>query len=115
MRAAILPQRRASRARWIYLALALLGLAFPVRRYTLWLLEHGFELRAMAGAMTANALSAGLSSTVFIVTMATLVFIVVECRARRDPNGLICVPLTMLFGVAFGLPFYLFLRLRQRD
>ncbi|MEL6478147.1 MAG: DUF2834 domain-containing protein [Pseudomonadota bacterium] len=109
------PLRRASRARWLYLILALLGLAFPVRRYTVWLLENGFELKAMAGAMTANTLSAGLSSTVFIVTVATLVFIVVECRARRDMNALICVPLTMLFGVAFGLPFYLYLRQRQRD
>ena len=31
---------------------------------------------------------------------------------RRDWFSLICVPVTLIFGVAVGLPFYLYLRLR---
>ena len=108
-------QHRITFVRWCYLGLALGGLVFPARRYALWLLENGLDFSLMASAATQNALSAGLSSTVFIVTSAAILFILAECRARRDPSALMCVPLILVFGVAFGLPLYLFLRQRRRD
>lgn len=98
-----------------YLGLAIGGLIFPARRYGIWLLENEFDLSAMQAALTATPMAAGLTGTVFIATTATVLFIIAECRARRDPAAMMCVPLTLLFGVAFGLPLYLYLRQRQRD
>ncbi|MEM7506900.1 MAG: DUF2834 domain-containing protein [Pseudomonadota bacterium] len=109
------PRQRFSWARASYLGLALCGLIFPARRYGAWLLENGFDVGALQVALTQTPITAGLTGTVFVVTTATVVFIVAECRARRDPAAMMCVPLTLLFGVAFGLPFYLYLRQRRRD
>lgn len=107
-------RRRPIVARWVYLALAILGLAFPARLYASFFVHHGFDLHQTASVLGENLLITASVSAIAITTTATVVFIFTECLARRDPSAIYCIPLTLFFGIGFGLPFYLFIRLRRR-
>ena len=100
----------ASRA--IYALITLAALAFPVRRFVLWLMEHGPDAELAVREISASYLSLGLTGSLVLTSLATLVFIVGECITRRDRLGLIAVPVTLCLGSTVGLPFYLCLRLR---
>lgn len=100
-------------ARLAYLALTLLALAFPVRRFVMWVQEHGLDLTLLWHELTINEPARSVTGAVFIASIAVLLFIVGEAYARRDWWSLVAVPVTLMFGVGVGLPFYLFLRLRQ--
>ena len=99
-------------SRSIYLVLTILALAFPVRRFILWFQENGFDLTALWSALTVSDPTTGVTGALILASLATLVFIVGEATTRRDWLSLICVPVTLIFGVAVGLPLYLYLRLR---
>jgi hypothetical protein len=99
-------------SRLIYLLLTLCALAFPVRRFVLWYSEHGFDFRLLAEELTASDPARGITAAVVIASAATIVFVVGEAVVRRDWLSLVCVPVTLIFGVAVGLPLYLYMRLR---
>ena len=99
-------------ARLFYLALTGIALAFPVRRFVEWFLEHGLDFELLIAELTATEPMKGVTAAVLIASLATLAFIIGEAMTRRDWFSLICVPVTLIFGVAVGLPFYLYLRLR---
>lgn len=99
-------------SRTIYLLLTVLALAFPVRRFVNWYSEHGMDFRLLAAELTVTDPARGVTAAVVIASAATIVFIVGESVVRRDWLSLVCVPVTLIFGVAVGLPLYLYLRLR---
>ena len=96
----------------LYLVLALLGLAFPVRRFANWLAETGGDWTALVAVATANEPTRGMVDALIIVSTASVLFMIGECVARRDRVSIIAVPVTILLGPAVGLPLYLYLRLR---
>lgn len=99
-------------SRTIYLLLTLAALVFPVRRFGMWLWDNGLDLQQLVAEVTVSDPVRGVTGAVLIASAATLVFIFGEAFARRDWLSLVCVPVTLIFGVAVGLPLYLFLRLR---
>lgn len=101
-----------SAPRLIYLALLVLALAIPVRRFVLWFLENGFDIGLLISTLTHSDPVRGITSAVLVASLATLCFVIGEATTRRDWFSLICVPVTLVFGVAVGLPLYLYLRLR---
>ncbi|MEM7422703.1 MAG: DUF2834 domain-containing protein [Pseudomonadota bacterium] len=101
--------------RLAYLLLTLAALAFPVRRFALWFAEHGFDIDLLIENLTVNDPARGVTTAIVIASAATLIFIVGEASLRRDWLSLIAIPVTLVFGVGVGLPFYLFLRLRRLD
>lgn len=99
-------------ARLLYLGLFLAALAFPVRRFVLWFDTHGFDAALLIQELTATDPARGVTLAVLLASLTTLVFIIGEAMTRRDWWSLICVPVTLIFGVAAGLPLYLYMRLR---
>lgn len=99
-------------SRTLYLGLTGLALVFPVRRFVTWVWENGLDLEALVAELTVSDPVRSVSVAVLIASMATIIFIVGEAFTRRDWWSLICVPVTLVFGVAVGLPLYLYLRLR---
>ena len=95
-----------------FLGLTLLALAFPVRRYVMWFTEYGFDWERLVAEVTITEPATGLVGSILIASVATIIFIIGEAVLRRDWLSLICVPITLIFGVGVGLPFYLYLRLR---
>ena len=98
--------------RTLYLLLTLVALAFPVRRFVMWVWDNGLDIDALIAALTASDPAKSVSMAVLIASFATLIFIIGEAFVRRDWWSLICVPVTLIFGVAVGLPLYLYMRLR---
>ena len=98
--------------RLIFLALTVLALAFPVRRFVLWLAEHGLDLELLWAELTTSDPTRAVTGAVVIASVATVVFIIGEATLRRDWLSMVCIPATLIFGVGVGLPLYLFLRLR---
>lgn len=95
-----------------FLALTLLALIFPVRRYANWFAEHGLDFELLIREVTVNDPSTGLVGAILIASAATIVLIIGEAFLRQDWLSLICVPVTLVFGVGVGLPLYLWMRLR---
>ena len=98
--------------RTIFLGLTLAALAFPVRRMVLWLSEHGLDTDLLVGELTASDPARSVTGAVLIASAALVVFIIGEATIRRDWLSMVCIPVTLIFGVAVGLPLYLYMRLR---
>lgn len=79
-----------------FLALTLLALIFPVRRYVIWFSEHGFDLERLIKEITVNDPATGLVGAVLIASAGTIILIVGEAFLRRDWLSLICVPITLI-------------------
>jgi len=99
-------------SRTLYLGLTLTALAFPARRMALWFWEHGLDLDLLAATLSASAPARSVAGAVLVASTATVVFVIGEAWVRCDRLSLVCVPVTLIFGVAVGLPLYLYLRLR---
>ncbi|MFK7941951.1 MAG: DUF2834 domain-containing protein [Paracoccaceae bacterium] len=99
-------------SRTIYLALTVLALIFPVRRFLSWFGEHGLDLPDLWAELTTSDPVKGVTAALILASLATLVFIIGEATTRRDWLSMVCVPVTLVFGVAVGLPLYLYMRLR---
>ena len=97
--------------RLVCLLLVLAGLVFPVRRFAAWFASGG-DWEALALAVTASEPARGMTDALVIVSTTAVVFMVAECRARRDRSSPVAIPATTLLGPAVGLPLYLYLRLR---
>lgn len=63
-------------------------------------------------AWGANAAAGGLAWNLMIASMAFVVWVVAETRARRNWSALVAIPATLVVGLSFALPLYLFLRTR---
>ena len=99
-------------SRTLYLVLAVAALVFPVRRFLTWFNANGFDLPALWLELMVSEPTKGVTGAVVIASLATLIFIVGEATTRRDWLSMVCVPVTLIFGVAVGLPLYLYMRLR---
>ena len=98
--------------RTIFLGLTFAALAFPVRRMVLWLGEHGLDIDLLLAELTASDPARAVTGAVLISSAALIVFIIGEASIRRDWLSMVCIPVTLIFGVAVGLPLYLYMRLR---
>lgn len=98
--------------RWIYLGLAILGGILPMIHFLRWVGETGQGVAGLPAAFTANAATTGLAWDLVFAAAALCVFILSETLVRRDWWVLICIPATLVVGVGFGLPLYLFMRAR---
>lgn len=95
-----------------FLVLTLLALIFPVRRYVLWFSENGLDFDLLIREVTVNDPATGLVGAILIASAATIILIIGEAFLRRDWLSLLCIPVTLVFGVGVGLPLYLWMRLR---
>ncbi len=102
-------------SRTLYAILFLTALAFPVRRFVLWFHEHGFDFPLLIDEVTATGPATGVTGAVLIASLTAIIFMIGECITRRDRLSIVAVPVTLVFGVAVGLPLYLYLRLRPID
>ena len=98
-----------------YLALAILGILLPYWQFVPWLFEHGLDLSLFFRELFANRIGAFFAMDVLVSAIVLIIFVQVEGR-RLGIRGL-WIPLvgTLLVGVSFGLPLFLYLRQIQLD
>ena len=103
------------KARHFYLVCCVLGLVLPYSQLVPWLLEHGLDVTLFFRELFANRISAFFAIDVVVSAIVLLWFI--QSEGRRLRVGLLWFPTvgTLVVGVSFGFPLFLFLRQLMLD
>ncbi len=98
---------------WLYLLAAFVGAALPLSYLFRFLSAHGPDLPLLLTQLFQTDISAFFGVDVIISGLVLLVFIRREGRRLRMKGPWACALATLLVGVSFGLPLFLFLRERR--
>ena|GEM_PF-137464 len=100
----------AMKARHFYLIFCVVGLVLPYSQLLPWLLEHGLNLNLLFRELFANRISAFFALDVLVSAIVLIWFI--QSEGKRLRMRLLWLPTigTLLVGVSFGFPLFLFLR-----
>jgi hypothetical protein len=96
--------------KYIYLALAILGIILPMSQFIPASLDGEFTIGGMFQAMTANRTITGVTLDFTVAVITGLFFGVLEAIRLRIKLAWIALVGTFLIGFSFGLPFFLYLR-----
>src|SRR5215510_3008764 len=98
------------KARHFYLVSCVLGLIFPCSQFVPWLLEHGLDFALFLRELFANRISAFFAIDVIVSAIVLLWFI--QSEGKRLRVRFLWLPTigTLVVGVSFGFPLFLFLR-----
>ena len=101
--------------RHAYLGLCVLGIILPYWQLIPWLTQHGLHLRLLFGELFASRVGAFFG--VDVVVSAIVLFIFIFAEGARCAIKQLWLPLlaTLLMGVSFGLPLFLYQRQRKLD
>ena len=102
--------------RYLYLVFCLLGLLLPYSQFVPWIMEHhALNMSIFIRDLFANRISAFFAMDVIV--SAVVLFIFIKAEARKAGVTLLWLPIvgTLLVGVSFGLPLFLYLRQVQLD
>ena len=102
--------------RYLYLVLAVLGLILPYSQFGPWIAEHhGLNMSIFFRDLFANRISAFFGWDVIVSAIVLISFVQTEGK-RLSMRGL-CLPIagTLVVGVSFGFPLFLFLRQAKLD
>jgi hypothetical protein len=98
------------KARHFYLVCCVLGLIFAYWQFVPWLLEHGLNVELFLRELFGNRVSAFFAIDVIVSAIVLIWFI--QSEGKRLRVRLLWLPTvgTLLVGVSFGFPLFLFLR-----
>src|SRR5215475_481145 len=98
------------KAQYFYVILCVLGIVLPYSQFVPWLLEHGFNLNLLFNELFANRISAFFAMDV-IVSAIVLIWFIQSVGKRLQVRFLwLSIIGTLIVGVSFGFPLFLFLR-----
>ena len=106
---------RAMKARHFYLACCAAGLLLPYSQFVPWLSEHGLNFSLFFHELFANRISSFFAIDVIISAIVLIWFIQSEGTRLRIPLFWLAIVGTLVVGVSFGLPFFLFVRQTMLD
>ena len=103
------------KTRHFYLICCVLGLILPYSQLVPWLLEHGLNITLFYRELFANRISAFFAMDVIVSAIVLIWFI--QSEGRRLRVRLLWLPTvgTLVAGVSFGFPLFLFLRQMALD
>ena len=103
------------KAQHFYLICCVLGLLLPYSQFVPWLLEHGLNVALFCRELFANRISAFFAMDVIVSAIVLIWFI--QDEGKRLRVRLLWLPTvgTLVVGVSFGLPLFLFLRQMTLD
>ena len=87
-----------------------LGLLFPYSQFVPWLLEHGLNAALFFPELFSNRISAFFAMDVIVSAIVLIWFI--QSEGKRLRVRFLWLPTlgTLIVGVSFGFPLFLFLR-----
>jgi hypothetical protein len=103
------------KTRHFYLVCCVLGLLLPYSQFVPWLLEHGLNVTLFCRELFTNRISSFFAMDVIVSAIVLLWFI--QSEGKRLPVRRLWLPTigTLIVGVSFGLPLFLFLRQATLD
>jgi Protein of unknown function DUF2834 len=98
------------KARHVYLILSVLGFVIPYSQFVPWVFEHGLNFGLFFRELFANRISAFFAVDVIVSAIVLIWFI--QSEGKRLRLRLLWLPTvgTLIVGVSFGFPLFLFLR-----
>jgi hypothetical protein len=105
----------AMKARYFYMVCCVLGLVLPYSQFVPWLLEHGLNVALLVRELFANRISAFFAMDLIVSAIVLIWFI--QSEGKRLRVRLLWLPTvgTLIVGVSFGFPLFLFLRQMTLD
>jgi hypothetical protein len=96
--------------RHFYLVLCVLGIVLTYSEVVPWLLEHGFNFGLFFRELFANRVSAFFAMDVIV--SAIVLFYFIQSEGKRLRARFLWLPTigTLIVGVSFGFPLFLFQR-----
>jgi hypothetical protein len=96
--------------RHFYLIFCVLGIVLPYSQFGPWLLEHGLNVSMFFRELFANRISAFFA--IDVIMSAILLISFIQSEGKRLSVRLLWLPTigTLIVGVSFGFPLFLFLR-----
>jgi lysylphosphatidylglycerol synthetase-like protein (DUF2156 family) len=98
---------------WLFLSAAILGSILPLRYFIRFLFTEGLNIPLFFNQLYQNDVSSFFAMDVFLSALSLWLFVFVEGRRRRMKALWAYVVCTMLVGVSFALPLFLFFRERH--
>ena len=98
------------KARHFYLVCSVVGLLLPYSQFVPWLLEHGLDVTLFCRELLANRISAFFAIDVIVSAIVLIWFIQGEGKRLRVPFLWLPTVGTLVVGVSFGFPLFLYLR-----
>ena len=99
----------------IYLILAILGLIAPYYFFIQLSPENGFDIPALLQPLFANDLLSGLAMDVTVSVVVFWFFMFAEANRLQMQNSWLYLLATLLVGLSFALPLFLYFRERQLE
>ena len=102
--------------RHLYLLLAVIGLVLPYSQLVPWIAEHhALDMSIFLRELFANRISAFFAMDVIVSAVVLILFIKTE--GKRLAMRLLWLPIfgTLLVGVSFGFPLFLYSRQLELD
>jgi hypothetical protein len=98
------------KTRHFYLICCVLGLILPYSQLVPWLLDHGLNITLFCRELFANRISAFFAMDVIVSAIVLIWFI--QSEGKRLRVRFLWLPTigTLVAGVSFGFPLFLFLR-----
>lgn len=96
-----------------YLILTLLGVLLPYGALVPWLVTNGLDIGLLLSEAVANPISTMAWLDVLVGAIALLGFILVDGQKHEVKYRYFAVLGTLLVGVSFGLPMYLYFKEKQ--
>ena len=103
------------KARHFYLVCCVLGLVLPYSQFVPWLLEHGLNITLFFRELLANRISAFFAMDVILSAIVLILFIQTEGKRLQVRRLWLPTLGTLVVGVSFGFPLFLFLRQMTLD
>lgn len=96
--------------RYIYPIFALLGLVVPYYFFISFLVEYGMDFQLFFDFLFANPISAFFTMDLVLAAMVTYVYLYRESRRIGIENWWIYVVLSLVVGLSFAFPIFLYAR-----
>ena len=101
--------------RYVYLICCVLGLILPYSQFVPWIFEHGLNLTLFFRELFANRISAFFAMDVILSAIVLILFIQTEGKRLQVRRLWLPTLGTLVVGVSFGFPLFLFLRQMTLD
>ena len=97
----------------IYLVLAILGLALPYSQLIPFLAHHAFELSVFWSELFTNRISTAFAFDLLVSSVLFWIFVFKEGTRLQMKLLWLHIVGSLLIGLSFALPVFLFVRLRK--
>ncbi len=94
----------------IYLILSILGIILPYTQFVPWTNANGLNLKLLLSEMFANQIATGIAIDALFTGLVIIIFILFDRKIAKVKFFWIPIVGIFLSGIAFALPFYLYLR-----